>query len=95
MDPKLFQSYTKKIIDNCSRIRQQYREFLKFQRSRGGKLTTKDTSLDMLNRPSPDTHAEGASQLRQVYLRARCDTGHEIAKEQMEQGKAALKQSLP
>lgn len=79
---------------NRSRVRQLYREFLKHQRSRGVRLRTDHTSRDILDQISADTDPDGASQLRQVYLKARYDTAHKVSKEQLEEGKEALKKSI-
>ncbi len=76
-----------------SRVRQQYREFLRFQRSRGVILKSDQTSQDILDHVSFDTNAEGAAQLRQVYLRARYDPNYEVTRQDAEKGRAALKKS--
>ena len=78
---------------NRGRVRHYYREFLKMERKRGMKLEKHDTTADILRRISADTDPEGASQLRQIYLRARYDEAREITREQAEAAKNALKRS--
>lgn len=57
------------------------------------KLRRSDTSADVLERISPETHPESAAQLRQIYLQVRYDDRKSVSRSQVELAKLALKNS--
>ena len=78
-------------LSNRNRVRQLYRDFLRTENGRGLKLKHSDTSADVHSRLHPNTNAESAQSLRQLYLQARYDDRHSISRSQVEQAKQALK----
>lgn len=77
---------------NRSRIRKIYRSYLKLVRRKGLKLRTDHTSLDILDAAPENTDREGATRLRQIYLKARY-TDEPITDREVEEAKKALKQA--
>jgi hypothetical protein len=78
-------------LSNRNRVRQIYRDFLRTENGRGLKLKCSDTSADVQNRLHPNTNAQSAADLRQIYLKARYDDRHSISRSQLEQAKQALR----
>lgn len=78
-------------MSNRGRVRQLYRDFLRAEKSLGMKLTSSDTSQDVLHRIHKDTDAVSAQQLRNVYLAARYDERQNISRNQVDAAKRALK----
>lgn len=78
---------------NRGKIRHCYREYLRMEKKRGLRLRRDMTTADILERITADTNPTAASELRQLYLRARYDEKAEITREQAEAAKAALKRS--
>lgn len=78
-------------LSNRNRVRQIYRDFLRTENGRGLKLKCSDTSADVQQRLHPNTDAQSAAQLRQIYLQARYDDRHSISRSQLEQAKQALR----
>lgn len=77
---------------NRGKVRHYYRRFLKAEKKRGAKLRPSQTSADILKAVSPDTDADTAARLREVYLSARYDETREITREQVDAAKNALKE---
>ena len=77
---------------NRSKIRKLYRSYLKQQRKRGVRLTTTQTSLDILNAAPENTNPEAAARLRQLYLRARYSSEAQITQTDVDNAKEALRQ---
>lgn len=78
---------------NRAKIRRYYRDFLKQEEKRGLKRRQDQTSLDILEELPKQSNAGAAASLREVYLHARYREQGEISPAQVEQAKAALKQS--
>lgn len=78
---------------NRGKVRQYYREFLRAEQKKGLRLEKSMTTEDILHKISSGTNADAASELRQVYLRARYDENSEITQEQVELAKSALRRS--
>jgi hypothetical protein len=78
-------------LSNRNRVRQLYRDFLRTENGKGLKLKCSDTSTDVQHRLHPNTNAESAEDLRQIYLQARYDDRANITRSQVEQAKQALK----
>lgn len=78
-------------LSNRNRVRQLYRDFLRTENGKGLKLKHSDTSADVQQRLHPNTNAESAESLRQVYLLARYDDRGSISRSQLEQAKQALR----
>lgn len=76
-----------------SKVRRIYREFLRRQRKAGVQIRRNHTSLDVLNRISPQTDPEAAKALRTVYLSARYDETREVTPDQLRAAQNALKKS--
>lgn len=76
---------------NRGKVRHYYREFLRLERKRGMNPKKNYTTEDILQRISKSTNVEAATELRNVYLRARYDESCEITREQADAAKAALK----
>ncbi|MBR5868040.1 MAG: DUF4129 domain-containing protein, partial [Clostridia bacterium] len=76
---------------NRGKVRKLYREYLKMVRRKGQKLETYQTTADILEKHPQNTDTEAAARLRQVYLKARYDTGKAVTDEDVEQAKAAMK----
>lgn len=77
---------------NRSKVRKLYRSYLKLVRRKGQRLETDQTTADILEKHPENTNTEAAARLRQVYLKARYDTGNPVTDRDVEQAKAALKQ---
>lgn len=78
---------------NRAKVRRYYREFLRSERMKGTKLTTSQTSADILQGIAQSTDRESAQKLREIYLRARYDEGWEVTSEEMTEAKTAMKNS--
>ena len=78
-------------LSNRNRVRQVYRDFLRTENGKGLKLKCSDTSADVQLRLHPNTNAESAQDLRQIYLRARYDDRANITRQQVEQAKQAFR----
>ena len=76
---------------NRSKIRHYYRQFLRFERKKGLKYTTTQTSADILASVSPLTNRAAAAALREEYLHARYDHATDITDAQVARAKSALK----
>lgn len=78
-------------LSTRQRVRQLYREFLKSEKNRGTQVRHCDTSGDILDRLHPETDADSARQLREVYLSARYDLRQEVSRSQLGSAKRAQK----
>ena len=78
---------------NRQKVRRQYRNFLKMQKSKGVRLTVNQTSEEILASIAPDTDREGAEQLRRIYLEARYNDSAQITTDHVKAAKMALKKS--
>lgn len=78
---------------NRSKVRHYYREFLRAEQKKGLRLEKSMTTEDILQKISSGTDEAAASQLRQVYLRARYNENSEVTQEQVELAKSALRRS--
>lgn len=78
---------------NRGKVRHYYREYLRMEQNRGLVLRKYMTTEDILKKVTQETNEQAASDLRQVYLRARYDEKAEITREQAEKAKEALKRS--
>lgn len=78
-------------LSNRNRVRQLYRDFLRAENGKGLKLKHSDTSADVQSRLHPNTNAESAESLRQIYLLARYDDRANISRSQVEQARQAFK----
>ena len=78
-------------LSNRNRVRQLYRDFLRVENGKGLQLKCSDTSADVHSRLHPNTDAESAQSLRQIYLKARYDDRSNISRIQVEQAKQALR----
>lgn len=78
-------------LSNRGKVRQTYRDFLRHERQRGFQLKTHYTTADILRKVSSPAIETPASQLREVYLRARYDEEREVTREQADAARDALK----
>ena len=78
-------------LSNRNKVRQAYRDFLRFERGHGLKIQRQYTTADILARISQTTDEAAASDLREVYLRARYDERAQVKNTQVSQAKDALK----
>lgn len=78
-------------LSNRGKVRQLYRDFLRHERSHGLRIKSQYTTADILRRISSDTNREAASDLRDVYLRARYDDVHEVARTEVVAAREAMK----
>lgn len=74
-----------------AKVRRYYREHLKTERRKGLRLRHNQTSADILERIAPDTDAQAAARLRDIYLRARYDEKAEISPQDALDAKNALR----
>lgn len=78
-------------LSNRGKVRQAYRDFLSYERQKGLVLKKHYTTADILERlATPNTEAP-ATQLREVYLRARYDEESEVTREEVSTARTALK----
>ncbi len=73
---------------NRARVRRVYRDFLRQEQKRGVRLTSHDTSADVLGKLSADTDPEAAARLRELYLRARYDESRDVTRAQADAARA-------
>ena len=76
---------------NRAKVRRCYREHLKLQRQKGLRLTTAQTSLDILRGITAGTDPHAAARLRDIYLKARYDEKSVVTSEDVAAAKDALK----
>ena len=77
-------------ISNQNKIRRYYRDFLKYQKQRGMKLKTDQTSLDILENVPTHRCAQEAKALREIYISARYNDDSEITQQQLDNARNAL-----
>ncbi len=76
---------------NRAKLRRYYRDFLKYEKTKGLKLSTDQTSLDILeNLPHKNNH-QACAKLRELYLSARYDDTHDVSKQQLDEAQSAWK----
>lgn len=78
-------------MSNRGKVRQAYRDFLRFERCNGLKIKRQYTTADILSRISDGTNKPAASELRDIYLRARYDERFEVKTSHVNAAKDALK----
>lgn len=76
---------------NRGKVRRYYREFLKNEKRKGLKLTTSQTTADILEGVSKTTNRSAAAQLREVYLAARYAQNQEITSEHVKTARDSWK----
>lgn len=78
---------------NRAKVRRYYREHLKAERRKGLRLRHNQTSADILEKIAPDTDAQAAARLREIYLKARYDEKAEISPQDALNAKNALRKT--
>ena len=78
-------------LSNRGKVRQAYRDFLSYERQKGLVLKKHYTTADILERVATPTKEVPATQLREVYLRARYDEESEVTREEVSTARTALK----
>lgn len=78
-------------LSNRGKVRQAYRDFLSYERQKGLVLKKHYTTADILERVATPTKEVPATQLREVYLRARYDEESEVTREEVSAARTALK----
>ena len=78
-------------LSNRSKVRQAYRDFLQHQKKNGFVLKKHYTTADILQKVSTPENETAATQLREVYLRARYDEESEVTRQQADAARSALK----
>ena len=76
---------------NRQKVRKLYRDYLKSEQSHGHKLTTWQTSQDILHGMRPGADRRAAASLRKIYLSARYDPDAKISPNQVQSAKEQLK----
>ena len=79
---------------NRGKVRRYYREFLKDVKRRGQKLTTSQTSADILADASKHINSSAAQKLRDIYLPARYAQHRKISVEQVKNAREFLKETI-
>lgn len=78
-------------LSNRGKVRYAYREFLHYERQNGFLLKPHYTTADILRKVATPANETPATQLREVYLRARYDEEREVTREQVDAARDALK----
>ena len=79
---------------NRGKVRRYYREFLKDVKRRGQKLTTSQTSADILADASKHINSSAAQKLRDMYLPARYAQHREVSAELVKNAREFLKETI-
>lgn len=79
-------------LSNRGKVRQAYRDFLSYERQKGLVLKKHYTTADILERIATPNKEIPATQLREVYLRARYDEEREVTREAVSAARTALKE---